>query len=575
MADIPTVVLDDINEEFLDPSQLAPPIVAPAVPDPFNLHFGLIDGSQALEIGKTVKLRPPQIHDPFVKVFHTELITKRSDHTIRPVPLINLRPANIASYLAEMTRNRLVFAQGPPGSGKSTVAFYAAQRAAMESQDLPIVWMSLTTGVLITFYRGYLTSQYLPPDSEISQLEFHKWTVSHGKPVKHARDQKVHCLYIDGVNKVNRVHLALHRWENDLRIPGFGQAYIKIITSEQVAVPTPHDYTKVLMMPWTFDDFVTLCTNEDFFNSVVVQLGGRRTNVYPYDDASRRALLQYKYFFAGRSARYMFEKRVSEVKDELQRAMGEIIDRESFFQMNVGENNMQAVNRLMIKVDGFSQIISEFVVRCFQQRFSRVEIAMLHRNQFVRRNAVMDGWALESDFIHSAKNDLFGGRLFDVIFPPDGVPTRGAANTSFARGTGRVISFYRNEPVQINAAADIVAGNFFVPDVYNQGGYDLVQVVPGLVATPLILRFVQVTRREDHGIKLHYMRVFLNAVNTALAISGLPIITNIEVVMAYPTDLIDRVPDPQNAPAGWTVVGAPRNDDPTVTYHTVVFDRLT
>lgn len=98
-----------------------------------------------------MKFRPPFIGDPYVKVFHTELITKRSDCHIRSVPLIHLRVANIASYLIGIATIPFVLAQGPPDSGKSTVAFYAAQRFAMKNQDVPIVWMSLTTGVLVTF----------------------------------------------------------------------------------------------------------------------------------------------------------------------------------------------------------------------------------------------------------------------------------------------------------------------------------------------------------------------------------------------------------------------------------------
>ncbi len=529
-----------------------------------------------MEIGKTVKLRPPLIADPYVKVFHTELITKRSDYHIRPVPLIHLRVANIAPYLIGVVSNQFVFAQGPPGSGKSTVAFYAAQRFAMKNQDVPIVWMSLTSGVLVTFYGGYLTSEFLPPDSDLSQLEFHKWSVYHGKPRKRLSDQKVHCLFIDGVNEANRAHLPLRRWARDLHIEGFGEANIKVIASEHHTLLCPNGYTKVVLKPWSFEDFVTVCTDSDVFSSVVVQLGGRRATEYTYDDASRRALLKYKYFFAGRSVRYMFEKNVSDVRAELQRAMTDIIDRESFFQMKVGENNMQVVNRLMMKVDGFDQIVSEFVVRCLHQSCRGTDIALLHRNKFAQRNAVMDGWVLASDFIYSAKNDLLGGRVFDVVFPSNGMPTRGAANTSYVRGAGRVISFDSNEPMHINNAVDIVAGNLFVPGVFYQGGYDVVQVLPASSAAspPPILRFVQVTRREDHEIKLHYMRCFLNVVNAALVAAGLPIIRNIEVVMAYPTNLIDITPNPLDASAEWTVVGAPCHDDPTVTYHTVVFDRL-
>lgn len=104
MTDTPTLVLHEINEAFLATTQLTS--LASTGIDPFALNFALAGAtSQAVEIGKTVKLRPPFIADPYVKVFHTELITKRSDYHIRPVPLIHLRVANIASYLIGIATN--------------------------------------------------------------------------------------------------------------------------------------------------------------------------------------------------------------------------------------------------------------------------------------------------------------------------------------------------------------------------------------------------------------------------------------------------------------------------------------
>jgi hypothetical protein len=116
---------------------------------------------------------------------------------------------------------------------------------------------------------------------------------------------------------------------------------------------------------------------------------------------------------------------------------------------------------------------------------------------------------------------------------------------------------------------------------FTQGGYDAAQI--RLVESFRAIRFVQVTRQEDHGLKIHYMRRFLTAVNDILRSASFAEIVTIEIVLAYPRDKIVRVPNPANH-ATWrktgttstirarhgTTVGSPL----TIDYGVIVFDRL-
>lgn len=69
------------------------------------------------------------------------------------------------------------------------------------------------------------------------------------------------------------------------------------------------------------------------------------------------------------------------------------------------------------------------------------------------------------------------------------------------------------------------------------------------------------------------MRIFLNAINEVQAANQRPVITTIYIVIAYPTTLIQKVPNPSNS-AQWTIVGALRAGLTTVRYEVIVFERL-
>jgi len=188
----------------------------------------------------------------------------------------------------------------------------------------------------------------------------------------------------------------------------------------------------------------------------------------------------------------------------------------------------------------------------------------------------MDGWALEIDFLHSVRNSgMLRNRVFDVVFPEvvgGGDPVRGAVNTTF-QITEQVINFHRNFPLNL-VRAEIVVNNWFIPQVYNQGGFDCVQVID--VEGDLVLRFVQVTRNVRHDIKLQYMRICLNHFNQVLVNGNLPVITRIHIVMLFPEEQLLLLPNPAD-PVRWPIVKTtPRQEDIPlqINYFVVVYQRL-
>jgi len=286
--------------------------------------------------------------------------------------------------------------------------------------------------------------------------------------------------------------------------------------------------------------------------------------------------VENKFFYAGYSTRYMFEYTVNEVKEEIDRLCFTIPDKISFMKLNVGVQSTLAINKLIVSRGQYKLFISEYLVRKLAQDSTTCRVVTLNGSYAIRKNGAMDGWALEIDFLHSVRNSgMLRNRVFDVVFPEvvgGGDPVRGAVNTTF-QITEQVINFHRNFPLNL-VRAEIVVNNWFIPQVYNQGGFDCVQVID--VEGDLVLRFVQVTRNVRHDIKLQYMRICLNHFNQVLVNGNLPVITRIHIVMLFPEEQLLLLPNPAD-PVRWPIVKTtPRQEDIPlqINYFVVVYQRL-
>lgn len=313
-----------------------------------------------------------------------------------------------------------------------------------------------------------------------------------------------------------------------------------------------------------------MCNCPEFFASVVGRLGGSPTKApetYTNDEKAR--LLRYKFFYAGHSIRYMFEYTVEQVRQDIEEAFERVSNYSELISMNMGRSSSVAVNTLLsraITPPHNTVLISEYVARSLANKVIGDEIRDLHRNRYVKMNPCMDGWALEADFIYSVQQNALVNRVHDVVFNPTRVA--GAINTTYV--SNRIIRFHRNAPENLTME-DIEINNWFIPEVFNQGGFDCVQV-RGHRDSPLALRFVQITRQQCHLLRIYYMRICLNAFNEVLLANHKPPITEIDIIVAYPTDLIARVPNPQ-LEQEWTIIGHPRIPPPTINYGVIVFHR--
>jgi hypothetical protein len=109
----------------------------------------------------------------------------------------------------------------------------------------------------------------------------------------------------------------------------------------------PHLVVKKYFHHWDLAKYKQVCQNDNFFESVVANLGELLFTVYSLEDRNR--LTERKYAYAGVSGRYMFDTTKADVITEIQSAIWSITDYNDVRILNVGGSSTAAVNRILIR----------------------------------------------------------------------------------------------------------------------------------------------------------------------------------------------------------------------------------
>ena len=249
-------------------------------------------------------------------------------------------------------------------------------------------------------------------------------------------------------------------------------------------------------------------------------------------DNDIECIVDEKFYYSGYSARWMFQYSISEVENEAKEKIREIIDFKTLLKGLNGDRSSVAVNHLFSST--FSNdnnsvvtlIISEYVSRLLCEKCDISFIIEATIKCRTLQNPSFDGWILEMDVLHHIKNNLISGRLKLISINDNNIDD--AFDNSF-------ICFLSVPFDNIILSKDYKINTWFIPEKYNQGGYDAVQLL-----SENTLRFIQITRAKRHELKLSHMNKFINNFNESqLNNNNNKIITNIEIVMIYPTELID------------------------------------
>ncbi|EKX43549.1 hypothetical protein GUITHDRAFT_110355 [Guillardia theta CCMP2712] len=277
---------------------------------------------------------------------------------------------------------------------------------------------------------------------------------------------------------------------------------------------------------WTLEEYQDAAKYDLLYMSVAEAMGtslGKRkqTRRRETEEERRTREVESKYRVAGGSCRLMFEYTTEEAIESLRDAMSDVDDFPSLMEFSTGEQSKRFVNLLHGK-----HRIGKKVYWGLVSRFAATELAEKLGESFVRKI---------QELTNMAENPVLRGVLFEMLFfarikqmpGPLKLTTIQGGDVEWSRC--EVESF---DPTDVYEAGENSKERVCLkPVAWNQGGYDAVIVD----WSSKLVRFVQVTSREAHDLKLRYFSDCLDS----LSIEGWEQ-WKLEIVFVVPKDNVER-----------------------------------
>ena len=190
---------------------------------------------------------------------------------------------------------------GPPGVGKSTTVWlWVCNQVKYNNKVESVLWVHLDSRVKIVHIRKTGFFKVFPKKDNYSDYIFK------------ASDD---IVVIDGVTHANL------SFESDM-IAGFEKNKRRkmVSVSSMSTLTNPDHYSQIgisffTAMPWSLDEYYEATKDDLFYEKVKSKLlidGSDDTG-----EISRTTLVEQKYYYAGCSARWMFQKNIDEVRFDI------------------------------------------------------------------------------------------------------------------------------------------------------------------------------------------------------------------------------------------------------------------
>ena len=418
---------------------------------------------------------------------------------------------------------------GPPGVGKSVTAL--AYAASLCRNTWIITWINVAKqGRYVRFqggkkYTGFVKKDYL--------------SAALSRPGKH-------FMFLDGYvqsPKHDSFLFLCEEWAlsdtvNNRLVTISSMSAIRGNTSARNAQLNLASYRS---NSWTFEDYANALVDDIFFEQVQPKLdaGLVMNNQQDYEateevsdvDASmsttvdesfeglgdttdtRRDLLASKFYFAGGSARYMFELTTNQVIDDITQAVSEVPNVQALLFNQVGERSTNAVNRL------FALFLSgNYYRKSIVSAFAATELAAV---------VGPDEISLFRNIWQNDLNPSVDGSLFELWF----FVTLRSTGLVVYDNSGNQYRWKRSQVVTIDPQniPDISSELcWWKPKAWNQGGYDALYMEGGHVY------FFQISKSKKHKLKLRFFAEILSRIQ-----SKNYTINQVHIVFIIPIDLKD------------------------------------
>ena len=408
--------------------------------------------------------------------------------------LLFIRPEAAALWNKLNHFDKALHIEGPPGTGKSTIAW--AWACAM-AQQKDVLWV----------HRDHTGSGNVAHLGGNSIVSFQSETQDLREFV---RRSSASVIIVDGVTKKSEDLMGaclVWRANGDDR-------HVVIVTSSQIVLPAEdyqsHFMSKYSMPSWTLKQYNSACDNEEFYQCVEARLG---------NGESKEEQVANKFFLAGASARWMFAFDCDTlIKQEIPTYIDELENMATLLSGMSGKRSATAVNHLcMVNKDRKGFIVSEYAMRLIAEKCELSFIA--EASEFARafKNPVFDGWVFEMDFLMQLRLSVKLGSCLINLFDCDGVQESWSVKSRE--------SFYKVTDISAMKLEDDM---WLIPQRWNQGGYDAVQVLDNKR-----LRFVQITRAAKHSLKLDYYSTLIKQVVQHREVASVEVVFVIPYVEEY------------------------------------------
>jgi hypothetical protein len=279
--------------------------------------------------------------------------------------------------------------------------------------------------------------------------------------------------------------------------------------------------------PWALTSYFEACENKDFFEYVSGTFEGIM-DASQLTIAERVAYVKEKYYYAGASARWMFECSVREIIEMVERLLNKVDNFRSLLEGARGPQAKETSNHLLMMYRTSSQfqtfVVSQYVLKqLLSKSKDKTDIHSAYYLALVHENPAFLGWVVEFDFIQTLLNSVspVGGNKL-VLY--ENQQRRNLWQVTSITSFDPLTPF--EEPWDFN--------QYRRPIKWNQGGYDAVGLV--LVAGKRVLRFIRVTQGETHKLKLRFFSelagMFQNATDSGTN-AGRPI-DGVEICIVLP-----------------------------------------
>lgn len=386
---------------------------------------------------------------------------------------------------------RTSLVQGPPGTGKSSTTWVSARKHAAGGKT--VLWAHLRKDFSATVAQLQGTTVIAVGAIETTTL------------IKLVRHSTADTIVLDGVVGTTNKELleASDAWVAKMD----GRRVVRV-TSESIKVTvetchetSTHEHT---VPSWTLEQYKIAVESNAFKQEVEERLGNGET----LDEK-----LANKFFVAGACARWMFGFTMDRVLGDIDKHIDGANDKQALLSGLMGQKAAGAVNHLIQRSrEGGVFLVSDYVARCLAKS---CELAFVRQAMVqAQGNPGFDGIVLELDFMAQLRTAKDNSKSL-VLRIGDSKEEKWSVEN--------LINFTQPSDLQgdrLNDGAEtfqnkfsVANGSWLLPKLFNQGGYDAVQVVTPepSQATHIHVRFVQVTRSNTHTLKLKYMLELLRA----------------------------------------------------------------